>query len=1061
MRRSRSSIWVVLGCLMASVLAIQAGTRTRRPARLTIQQMTAAETTAVAPDGTTTTRRAFRNAVPYEEYLAALAAERDSTQDISQIEEPPFEPDPGGNSVAACTPPDDDYDGDGFTLSTPIQDAFPLRQGEYVADRPMVTSGFDSITPGVDYQLTGTIYNYSEDYTFFKDDLVHVNEVKQTREFKKHFKTGFAIKRLFGFGAAVVPFFSLELSAEGNAERNQTYNWTDTKTRTVQTTFTNTKRRIASSEITVGPTAGHVRGFAVMKNSSDYNVRMRVSDIHIGVVATNPFTGEKAALGEEVIAGPLLLNFGAGIDTVTRFVDVDQLNSNDMLRLLSEGWVFDLEVSGGFGAVDADTGTDVGFLMSRINERNARLAIHYGDASARESGQVSVFQPAGACLTARDLLIQYVGAANVEFERVDGVLHVKRIHHRTNRWTNQDFDTLTTEQQGEFGRWVVGYEYHIPSAAPFDLETTLLRTEDRVKFYFITETDFRDVLAAANEDLGFQVANDGSSPSEMVAAPSIKTNDLVEVTVSNRFQIEEAYTQFIGNGPIGTPCGNMFQVTFHGRRVAVDSLNNTITIPNADYYGVQVKLGGQPWLTVAQVMANATAQAKLLAFRGFPNYDYVLQFRASPSLMGGYPERNLQIRTVKPRQSFTVGFQGRDVLSRPMTCYHTEIGGYFRSSGSARIWYQLDTNDSDLDGYTAQTATGNDFDDANARRFRTAPEHLDGLDNDGDNTADNHPARCPARLQSYELGTCTLDDAMGWYGAGNPNTLWERRWRLAGGASTAWETVGSGIRSYSFTMSSDAAHQFMELKITYYPPGGGTFFGSNLIEHEPGGTIPVFSVGQEIQAEAGQIFAPFRIDTAGPDTYVHVPAGTQNTTGASAEYRLQVTQTGDYQIWTRVYATNSGDDSFLVRMLNGAGQPVNFGFGASAHYRLEWTDPYYAHGSFGWTRVGHWNPYVTPEEVAIPITYRLTPGTYTVQFLPRELGTRLDKLRMDRFCPDADADGWTTCAGDCNDSNPNVRPGRGEVCNNGIDDDCDGYVNEGCYPPPPCIKYCLPEETEL
>jgi MYXO-CTERM domain-containing protein len=42
---------------------------------------------------------------------------------------------------------------------------------------------------------------------------------------------------------------------------------------------------------------------------------------------------------------------------------------------------------------------------------------------------------------------------------------------------------------------------------------------------------------------------------------------------------------------------------------------------------------------------------------------------------------------------------------------------------------------------------------------------------------------------------------------------------------------------------------------------------------------------------------------------------------------------------------------------------------------------------------------------------------------------------------DADGDGVTTCAGDCNDNNPNIRPNATEVCN-GIDDDCDTRIDE-------------------
>jgi len=48
-------------------------------------------------------------------------------------------------------------------------------------------------------------------------------------------------------------------------------------------------------------------------------------------------------------------------------------------------------------------------------------------------------------------------------------------------------------------------------------------------------------------------------------------------------------------------------------------------------------------------------------------------------------------------------------------------------------------------------------------------------------------------------------------------------------------------------------------------------------------------------------------------------------------------------------------------------------------------------------------------------------------------------------CTDADGDGYCSEASggsDCNDSNPNVHPGRDENCGNGIDDDCDGLVDD-------------------
>jgi hypothetical protein len=48
----------------------------------------------------------------------------------------------------------------------------------------------------------------------------------------------------------------------------------------------------------------------------------------------------------------------------------------------------------------------------------------------------------------------------------------------------------------------------------------------------------------------------------------------------------------------------------------------------------------------------------------------------------------------------------------------------------------------------------------------------------------------------------------------------------------------------------------------------------------------------------------------------------------------------------------------------------------------------------------------------------------------------------DGFCPGGPGNGQP--GGDCRDNDPAVRPGAVEVCGNGVDDNCDGHVDEGC-----------------
>jgi len=63
-----------------------------------------------------------------------------------------------------------------------------------------------------------------------------------------------------------------------------------------------------------------------------------------------------------------------------------------------------------------------------------------------------------------------------------------------------------------------------------------------------------------------------------------------------------------------------------------------------------------------------------------------------------------------------------------------------------------------------------------------------------------------------------------------------------------------------------------------------------------------------------------------------------------------------------------------------------------------------------------------------------------------------DILRLMRTLPDADGDSYTKVSAggtDCDDSDPLVHPGATEVCN-GLDDDCDGQIDNGLGSQGPC-----------
>lgn len=141
-------------------------------------------------------------------------------------------------------------------------------------------------------------------------------------------------------------------------------------------------------------------------------------------------------------------------------------------------------------------------------------------------------------------------------------------------------------------------------------------------------------------------------------------------------------------------------------------------------------------------------------------------------------------------------------------------------------------------------------------------------------------------------------------------------------------------------------------------PPGGTPDGAVLeIEAEDAILSGSFLVGEDLNASCGR--------------YIHVPNG-MNGPG-SAEFVFHVAEAGGYAIEGGVYAANSKDDSFFVRVNGVPSYPFVWDVARNTTYG---------------------NDFVSARGQTSQVAVWLPIGTHTVSILLREDGTRLDRLRL-------------------------------------------------------------------
>lgn len=215
----------------------------------------------------------------------------------------------------------------------------------------------------------------------------------------------------------------------------------------------------------------------------------------------------------------------------------------------------------------------------------------------------------------------------------------------------------------------------------------------------------------------------------------------------------------------------------------------------------------------------------------------------------------------------------------------------------------------------------------------------------------------------------------------------------------------------------------------------------------------VFAVGEVVEAEDGGIVPPM-VNNGG--------IVSMNTDGSgTVSFKFNVVSSGDYVLEAKLVTTSAGTNSFFV-----SGLDEEDIFDASFPLNGAW-DVVSWRGS-GTDVVNELDPKI----------WTLNSGIHTFVFRGREKGTGLDAVRLLPFegvvqeCTSGQTmscdtglqgvceAGTLTCAGGSWSACAQNVQASAEICDDGLDNDCDGSVDEGCVTNPVCGDgYCNGEET--